>query len=70
MRTLMLTLAAIAVAGCSRTGRPGGSEAAYPVPDATDVAHGYETDGGRVVRYSDVETGGGEDGYSDRATAR
>lgn len=67
MKTLTLMIAAIAVAGCSRTGRP---DAACSVPDATDIAHGYETDDGRVVRYSDAETGGGEDGYSDRATAR
>lgn len=74
-----LMLAATVLAGCdpenklSTTTETG----ANPVPVVETVVHGYETTGGTVVRYSDVETGkdsakdgGRKDDYSDRATAR
>lgn len=74
-----LILAATVLVGCypknqlSVTTETG----ANPVPIVETIAHGYETAGGTVVRYSDVETGkesakddGQKGDYSDRATAR
>ena len=55
----------------------GGCQWMKTSPENEPIVHGYETEDGTVVRYSDVETGrdsakdgGQKDDYSDRATAR
>lgn len=79
VKTLATLLAATVLTGCNPKNRPSTTTetGANPVPVVETVAHGYETEDGTVVRYSDVETGkdsskdgGQKDDYSDRATAR
>lgn len=79
VKALITLLAAVVLLGCDPKNKPFATTetGANPAPVVETVAHGYETAGGAVVRYSDVETGkdsakdGGQKGdYSDRATAR
>jgi ABC-type tungstate transport system permease subunit len=74
-----LMLAATVLTGCAPKNKLSitTETGANPVPVVETIAHGYETEDGTVVRYSDVETGkdsakdgGQKDDYSDRATAK
>lgn len=73
MKLVLTAILAAAIAGCTSDGDQPEVSAA---PSVGHVAHGYETEDGRVNAYSTVDTGaedprsGGDGDYSGRAVAR